>query len=85
MKRIILILLLLPFISVTFAQRNYAQELVNLMQQGRCFDAREFRMQYSDKLPSNDKALDLLYKFHMALFFNKSDSAAIYLENVFSN
>lgn len=85
MKRIILILLLLPFISVTFAQRNYAQELVNLMQQGRCFDAREFRMQYSDKLPSNDEALNLLYKFHMALFFNKSDSAAIYLEDMISN
>jgi hypothetical protein len=86
MKKIISILLLSHlFISVTFAQRNYTQELAYLMQQGRCFEAREFRVQYSDKLPSNDKALGLFYKFHMALFFNKPDSAAIYLEDLLAN
>lgn len=69
----------------SFAQRNYAQELVDLVQQGRCFEAREFRRQYSDYLPKNDKLFDLLYNSNMALYFNKPDSAIIYLEDMLTN
>lgn len=42
MKKILLILFLCTFsVHSIFAQRNYAQELVDLMQQGRCFDAMD--------------------------------------------
>lgn len=80
--------ILFVFVAValsSFAQRNYAQELVDLVQQGRCFEAREFRAQYSDYLPKNDKAFDLLYKSNMALYFNKPDSAIIYIEDMLTN
>ncbi len=40
MKRVLLILsLLICSITSSFGQRNYAQELVNLLQQGKCFEA----------------------------------------------
>ncbi|CAK7028579.1 MAG: hypothetical protein PARBA_01203 [Parabacteroides sp.] len=83
MKKVILILFFcIHLIPSSFAQRNYAQELVHLLLQGECFKAKEFRMQYADKLPEHDKALDLVYKSHMALFFNKPDSATIYLKDL---
>lgn len=86
MKKLILTLALsVSFILSSFAQRNYAQELVDLLQQGKCFEAREFREQFRDKLPANDKALDVLYNANMALFFNKPDSNAIYLEDLLAN
>ncbi|WP_161987643.1 retropepsin-like aspartic protease [Arcticibacter tournemirensis] len=96
MKRLLLTLsLAFSFILTSNAQRNfvlssnarrdYVRELVDLMQQGRCFDAREFREQYADKLPVNDKTLDALYKAHMSMFFNKPDSAAIYIEDLIAN
>lgn len=86
MKRSISILFLciLSALSI-FAQRNYAQELINLLQQGKCFEARDLRTQYADYLPLNDKAFDLVYKSHMALFFNKPDSISIYLEDLTAN
>lgn len=83
MKKVILILFFyIHLIPSSFAQRNYAQELVHLLLQGECFKAKEFHMQYADKLPEHDKALDLVYKSHMALFFNKPDSATIYLKDL---
>lgn len=86
MKRKIYILFLCIFsILPTFAQRNYAQELIDLMQQGKCFEAREMRKQYSEYLPLNDKTYDLVYKSHMAMFFNKPDSISIYLEDLTTN
>ncbi|KAA8485067.1 aspartyl protease [Arcticibacter tournemirensis] len=86
MQRILLTLLLsVSFTLSSFAQRNYPQELISLIEQGRCFEAREYRSQYADKLPSNDRTFDVFYKAHMALFFNKPDSAAIYLEDLIAN
>ncbi|KAA8483554.1 aspartyl protease [Arcticibacter tournemirensis] len=86
MKKLILtIALSVSVILSSFAQRNYAQELVNLLQQGRCFEAMEFRTKNADKLPANDSAFNVLYKAHMALFFNKPDSAVIYLEDLIAN
>lgn len=69
----------------SYAQRNYAQDLINLLQQRKAFEARDLYEQYADKLPLNDKTLDLLYKAEMASFFNKPDSAAIYLEDLVVN
>lgn len=86
MKKRTFILFLYTFSVLSiFAQRNYAQELIDLMQQGKCFDARDLRTQYADNLPFNDKLFDLVYKSHMALFFNKPDSISIYLEDLTTN
>lgn len=86
MKKIISILLLSTFtVSSIFAQRNYAQELIDLLQQGKCFEARDLYAQYADNLPLSDKTYGLVYKSHMALFFNKLDSAIIYLEDLTTN
>lgn len=83
MKKSILILFLCAFsVHSIFAQRNYAQELIDLLQQGKCFEAIDLRTQYADDLPLSDKAFDLVYKSHMALFFNKPDSISIYLEEL---
>lgn len=73
------------FVISSFAQHNYAQELVNLMRQGKCFEARNLYTEHAAQLPSNDKALEVLYKSHMALFLNKKDSSAIYLEDLLAN
>ena len=73
------------FVISSFAQRNYAQELVDLMQQDRYFEARNLYTQHAAQLPPNDNTLEMLYKSHMALFLNKQDSAAIYLENLLAD
>lgn len=86
MKRVLLILsLLICSITSSFGQRNYAQELVDLLRQGKCFEAIEFREQYANRLPLHDEAFDLLYKSHMSLFFNKPDSTIFYLEKLLGN
>lgn len=86
MKKSISILLLCALsVLSAFAQRNYAQELIDLMQQGKCFEARDLRAQYYNYLPLNDKTYDLVYKSHMAMFFNKPDSISIYLEDLTAN
>ena len=85
MKRTLVIVFLGIWSSFSYAQRNYAQELVDFLQQGRCFEAKELYMNHADKLPQNDTALHLLYKSHIALFFNKPDSAEIYLEELLGN
>lgn len=86
MKKILLILFLCTFsVHSVFAQRNYAQELVDLMQQGRCFDAMDLCINHAAQLPANDRALEVLYKSHMSLFLHKQDSAAIYLEDLSAN
>ncbi len=86
MKRFILLLLLsASYAFPSIAQRNYPQDLINLLQQRKAFEARDLYEQYADKLPLNDKTLDLLYKAEMASFFNKPDSAAVYLEDLVVN
>lgn len=86
MKKILLILFLCTFsVHSIFAQRNYAQELVDLMQQGRCFDAMDICINHAAQLPADDRALETLYNSHMSLFFNKPDNAINYLEDLFAN
>lgn len=86
MKRLFLFLTLFTFFhSISFSQRNYAQELIDLMNQGRCIEAREFRSQYADKLPLDDVEYNLYYNWHMANFLNKPDSAAIYMKDLIAN
>uniref|UniRef100_UPI00260F7143 hypothetical protein n=1 Tax=uncultured Dysgonomonas sp. TaxID=206096 RepID=UPI00260F7143 len=49
--------LFLPFLilasSHLFAQRNYGQELVNLLNEGKCFEAHDFKKQYKDSMPKS--------------------------------
>ncbi|WP_278718405.1 retropepsin-like aspartic protease [Bacteroides caecimuris] len=86
MKKILSVLSLSVFFVISsFAQRNYAQELVDLLQQGKCFDAMDLCITHADQLPANDRVLEKLYKSHMSLFLNKPDSAAIYLEDLLTN
>lgn len=86
MKKSIFILFLCTFSVLSiFAQRNYAQDLLDLLQQSKCLEARDLYTQYADKLPLNDKTYNLVYKSQMALFFNKADSASIYLEDLIAN
>ena len=55
------------------------QELDKLMFNGRYFESKELYKNLSDTttIPSD---LDLFYKFRMAQFLNKTDSAVYYLE-----
>ena len=86
MKRTLFILLFCIWSSsLAYTQRNYAQELVDLLQQGRCFEAIALYTNHADQLPQNDRALMLLYQYHLAQFFNKPDSAGIYLEELLGN
>lgn len=66
-------------------QRNYSQELVNLLINGKNFEAREFKLRHKDQLPPDDKVLDLVYKMHMSLAFNKPDSTIVYFEEFLGN
>lgn len=87
MKIKIFLSLILCFSISSFAQiqRNYAQELVDLLHQEKYFEAKEFKAQYAKQLPQNDKALDLLYNIHMSLGFNKPDSTIVYMEEFLGN
>lgn len=86
MKRYLSLLMLLCFNGLSYGQipRNYAQELFNLLLNGRNFEAREFKLRYKDQL-SSDKVLDLVYNMHMSLAFNKPDSTIIYFEEFLRN
>lgn len=84
-KTTLLVTLFFCFLSYAQAQRNYAQELVNLLHQERYFEAKDFKKQHAEQLPQNDKALDLVYNIHMSLAFNKPDSAIVYLEEFLGN
>ncbi len=66
-------------------QRNYAQELFNLMMNGRNFEAREFKLQHRDQLQQHEKVVELVYNMHMSLAFNKPDSAVVYFEEFLGN
>ena len=86
MKKMLSILLLFfAFALTSHAQRNYAQEFINLMQQGRYFDLQDFYTNHAADLPANDRALELVYKSHLSQFLNMPDSAAICLEELFAN
>lgn len=87
MKRKVFLFIILCFSISSFAQteRNYAQELIDLLHTERYFEAREIKSKYASYLPENFRAFDLIYDIHMALAFNKPDSAIVYLEELSSN
>lgn len=64
-----------------FGQKNYTQELINLLDEGKCFEAFNYKEKYKDSIP-NDRFFNLYYQYNMSRFFNKTDSAAIYLEEM---
>ncbi|MDR2040571.1 MAG: retropepsin-like domain-containing protein [Bacteroidales bacterium] len=87
MKREVFLFFMLCFSISSYAQvqRNYAQELIDLLHTERYFEAREIKSKYAYFLPQKDRAFDLIYDIHMALAFNKPDSAIVYLEEFLSN
>ena len=85
-NRVIIFFSSLLFVSTSLlAQRNYGQELVNLLDGGKCFEARDFKKQYTDSMPenfTNNAFVALYYNYKMASFLNKPDSSAIYLHHL---
>jgi tetratricopeptide (TPR) repeat protein len=67
------------------AQRDYSQELIYLLAEGRYFEARDYRLQYADQLQGNNELFDLFYKIHMSFAFNQPDSGIVYLEKLLGN
>jgi predicted aspartyl protease len=60
-------------------EENPSQKLVNLLEQGYCFEAQKYYLK--NKLEfSQDYYLDTYYNYRMSQFFNKPDSSIIYLE-----
>ena len=86
MKRRLKLLFFIVFLcsSSIMAQRNYGQELVNLLAEGDYFEARDFKLQYADSIPENE-IVDIFYKYKAAQFLNKTDSAAFYLYQMLTN
>lgn len=78
----LLFLLFFNPLSYGQIQRNYAQELFNLLTNGRYFEAKEFKMQHQDQLPPNDKLLDFIYNIHLSRAFNNSNRNITYLEEL---
>lgn len=64
-----------------FGQKDKSQELVALLNNGDFFKSRSLYLQICDTISPD---IDLYYKFRMAQFLNKKDSAAIYLERIFT-
>ena len=86
MKKIFSVLSLsIFFVISSFVQHNYAQELVNLMQQGRCLEVMDPCTTRAAQLAANNRVLEVLYKSYMSLFIDNSDIAAIYLEDLLVN
>lgn len=77
-----LFLLCFNILSYGQIQRNYAQELFNLLMNGRNFESREFKLQHNNQLPPD---IDLVYNMHMSFAFNKPDSSIIYFEEFLGN
>ena len=76
---ICLIFMLTPLTLCGQVDAERLQELDKLMFNGRYFESKELYKNLSDTttIPSD---LDLFYKFRMAQFLNKTDSAVYYLE-----
>lgn len=72
-----LIVFFLPFFL--FGQENNWPELNALLNEGRYFESKKLYQKVYDTLTPD---MDLFYKFRMALFTNKNDSAAIYMEEM---
>ena len=82
MKHKLYLLFLACFAPILlYSQKNYTQELINLLDEGKCFEAFNYKEQYKDSVP-DDHFFNLYYQYNMSRFFNKTDSAAIYLKEM---
>lgn len=63
-------------------QRNYSQELYDLLMNGRNFEAIDFKSKHKDQISPD---IDIIYNMHMSLAFNKPDSTVIYFEQFLGN
>lgn len=74
------IILIINSISM-LGQENKSLELVKLLNDGEFYKSRQLYSLLCDTISPD---IDLYYKFRMATFINKKDSAQIYLEKIFS-
>lgn len=68
-----------------FAQQNYDQQLINLLETGRFFEANDFYNKYSMTDDTDSVFLPftrLYYKYETSRMKNQADSAAIFLEKL---
>lgn len=80
-NRYICIVVCFVFIPIfMFGQKDKSQEIVELLNNGDFFNSRSLYLQICDTISPE---IDLYYKFRMAQFLNKKDSATIYLERIF--
>lgn len=83
MKKLLFIFLaIFAYATPSFGQKDYVEQLYDLLHQSKAFEARDFYLKHRDVMPDNDPVFDLIYKSTMAQFLNKPDSAALYLENL---
>ena len=74
---IIICAIFIPFFL--FGQKNSSYELVELLNNGDFFRSKQLYLQICDTISPE---IALYYKFQMARFMNKKDSASIYLEKI---
>lgn len=67
------------FPYILYGQEDKSQELNTLLNEGKYFDSRKLYKEICDVISPD---MDLFYKFQMAQFMNKDDSAAIYMEKI---
>lgn len=82
MKRILLITsFVYCCIVTTIAQNiNHSQVLIDLLMRDECLQAWDYKKQHNDRIA---KEAELFYRYKMSGFLNRSDSSAIYLEQIF--
>lgn len=74
------VVVFLSFISVSFyGQDSLSLQLLKMMGDGRYFESKEL---YKDNLDDIPTEIRHFYKFRMAEFMGKKDSASIYLEKM---
>lgn len=64
---------------VLYGQEDKSQELNTLLNEGKYFESKKLYQEISNVISPD---MDLFYKFQMAQFMNKNDSAAIYIEKM---
>lgn len=80
MRRILILFLSFYTTSVISQNVNYSQILVDMLMRDECFQAWDYKQQYSDSIA---KETELIYNYKMNGFLNRPDSSAIYLERIF--
>lgn len=66
-------------------RQSMEQELLNILTAGKYFEAKDFYSDLRVKGNTLHPAIERYYKYEMANFLNKPDSAAIYLDELLNN